>query len=603
MSFGAMAGWQAWGLLALTAGVLSWLFFMKIRAPRVHVPSLMLWTKVLDATREMTLWERIRKAVSWLVIVATGLMLMLALTRPAPGVAATSGGRRLIVIDSSWSMGTETSSGGTRWDRALTQARTLIAASAGDEVALATTADGLIEGPTTDSVLLEAALDRTAPAGGESGDWPQLAGVAVVHFITDGTLPRATADLEASGARVTIQSVFEAASNVAITAFEVHAGNDPDNKDAQDEAYLELANYSATPQKVRLVVTRGTAEMADASIDLAAGEAVRQIVPLGRQGDARVRARVSGPDNALEIDDEAVAWISGAEQLAVTVVSEAPGFLQILFDRLPGVKAAFIAPAAYAKPRTGAEHVVVFDHWAPPEAPVKPALFISPPDPKAGAAWMGTARDERTPQWNTSLNHPVLNGVDPTTVTLERARTVVSDLWTPIATSVTGTPLVSVAETADHRRVLLGFGLMEAESNVALQPAFPVLIVNALEWLGRPALGAQVRPGVVPLNAAVSHLTSPDGKRIEVTAFGDTRLARITAPGLYLAEGGGMRSALAVNVGDPQVSNVARTSLTEATMAATAAEEANDPWWPTLIAIAFVLGLVEWWTWQRRITV
>ena len=37
---------------------------MKIRAPRVHVPSLMLWTKVLDATREMTLWERIRKAVS-----------------------------------------------------------------------------------------------------------------------------------------------------------------------------------------------------------------------------------------------------------------------------------------------------------------------------------------------------------------------------------------------------------------------------------------------------------------------------------------------------------------------------------------------------------
>ena len=600
MSFGAMAGWQAWGLLALTAGVLSFLFFMKIRAPRVHVPSLMLWTKVLDATREMTLWERIRKAVSWIVITAIGLMLMLALTRPAPGVAATGGGRRLIVIDSSWSMGAETSNGDTRWERAIAKARTLIVASAGDEVALATTADGLVEGPSTDSVLLEAALDRIAPAGGEQGDWPQLSGVSVVHFITDGTLPRATADLEAAGAKVNVESVFEAAPNLAITAFEAHASSDPE---AQAEAYLELANYSAAPQKARLVVTRGTAKMADVSIDLNAGEAVRQMVPLGKQGDSRVLARLSGPNNALEIDDEAVAWVSGAQQLAVTIVSEAPGYIQVLFDRLPGMKATFIAPGAYAKPRTGPEDVLVFDHWAPSEAPTKPSLFITPPDPKTGPAWMGTTRNEREPQWATSLAHPVLNGVDPTTVAIERARTVEADMWTPIAKSATGTPLVSVAETPDYRRVLIGFGSAEPESNVALQPAFPVLMVNAIEWLARPSLGSQVRPGVVPLTAQVKHLTSPDGKTVDVTTFGDTRLARIVTPGLYLAEGGGMRSALAVNVGDPQVSNVSRTSLSAATLASTAAEQSNDPWWPVLIAIAFVLGLVEWWTWQRRITV
>ncbi|MEO6223983.1 MAG: VWA domain-containing protein, partial [Vicinamibacterales bacterium] len=401
MSFGAMAGWQAWGLLAITAGVLSWLFFIKIRAPRVHVPSLMLWTKVLDATREMTLWERIRKAVSWIVITATGVMLMLALTRPAPGVTAAGGGRRLVVIDSSWSMGTRMSNGDTRWERALTKARTLIASSAGDELALATTADGLVEGPTTDSVLLEAALDRIAPAGGEQGDWPQLSGVSVVHFITDGTLPRATADLEAAGAKVTVESVFEAAPNLAITAFEAHASSDPDG---QAEAYLELANYSGAPQKARLVVTRGTAKMADVSIDLAAGEAVRQIVPLGKTGESRVLATLAGPNNALAIDDEAVAWVPGAQQLAVTVVSEAPGFLQVLFDRLPGMKATFLAPGVYAKPRTGAEDVLIFDHWAPPEAPAKPALFISPPDPTPSAAWIGTMRNERTPQWSTSLS-------------------------------------------------------------------------------------------------------------------------------------------------------------------------------------------------------
>ena len=601
MSFGAMAGWQAWGLLAFTAAVLTWLFFMKIRAPRVHVPSLMLWTQVLDATRERTLWERIRKAVSWLITIATGLLLMLALTRPAPSVVAAGGGRRLIVIDSSWSMGTSMPSGGTRWERAVTRARTLIASSAGDEVALATTADGLVEGPTTDVVLLEAALDRIAPSGGEGGDWPRLADLSVVHFITDGTIPRPTGDVAASGARVNLESVFEAAPNVAITAFEVHAGGDPQ---AQAEAYLELANYSAAAQPVSLVVTRGTVSVADTSIDLSPGEAVRQIVPLGRAGNARVRARITAPDNALATDDEAVAWIADAEPLAVTVVSESPGFLQILFERLPGMKATFIAPAAYAQPRTGAEHVVVFDHWVPAEAPTRPALFVSPPpDVARSAPWVGTPRQEREPTWATSLAHPVLRGVDPSTVSLERARTVESDGWTPIARSATGTPLVSVAETVDHRRVMLGFGFSEAESNVALQPAFPVIVVNALEWLARPSLGEQVRPGVVSLDAVVSQLTSPEGRRVDVTTFGAMRLARIATPGLYLAEGGGMRSALAVNVGDPQVSNVERTSLTAQTLSDTAAAQANDPWWPMLIAIAFACALVEWWTWHRRMTV
>ncbi|NQW03430.1 MAG: VWA domain-containing protein [Acidobacteria bacterium] len=603
MSFGAMAGWQAWGLLALTAAVLTGLFYMKIRAPRVHVPSLMLWQQVLDATREMTLWERIRKTVSWIVIAATGVMLMLALTRPAPSVTAVSGGRRLIVIDSSWSMGARMSDGGTRWDRAIAHARTLIAASAGDEVALATTADGLVEGPTADAVLLEAALDRLAPSGGEGGDWPRLADVAVVHFMTDGVIPRATADLEASGARVSVEPVFEAAANVAITAFETHAAGDPE---AQDEAYLELANYSGTAQPVQLVVTRGTTTVADVSIDLAAGEAVRQIVPLGRTGDARVRARITARDNALAIDDEAVAWIAGADALAVTVVSEAPGFLQLLFDRLPGLSVTFIPPAAYSQPRNGPEHVIVFDHWVPADAPSTPSLFVAPPPGSAvdvSSNWIGSARTENSPTWATSVVHPVLAGVDPSTVTLERARSVESDAWTPIARSATGTPLVSVGETEEFRRVVFGFGFTEAESNVALQPAFPVLVVNALEWLGRPALGSQVRPGVVSLDAVISRLTSPQGERVEVMTFGETRLARITSPGLYLAEGGGMRSALAVNVGDPQVSNVGRTSLTEATLSTSAEAQANAPWWPTLIAIAFVFVLVEWWTWHRRITV
>jgi hypothetical protein len=599
MSFGALAGWQAWLALAVTAGLFSYLFYMKIRAPRVAVPSLLLWQRVLDEAREMTLWERIRKTVSWLVIMAIGVMLVLAMLRPAPSVTAAGGGRRLIILDSSWSMGTRTSAGETRWDRAIAEARALIQSSAGDEVAVATTADGLVEGPTTDAVLLEAALDRLVPAGGEDSDWPKLANVSKVHFLTDGTVPRAIADLEAAGADVVVQSVFEAAPNVAITAFEVFEPGDPE---AQAEGYLELANYSAEPQTARLVVTRGTREVGDVQIDLAAGEAVRQIVALGTDGDARVRARIIAPDNALAVDDEAVAWISRAETLAVTVVSAEPGFLKVLFDRLPGMRVTYIAPGVYDQPRQGAEHVLVFDHWVPPTAPTTPALFVSPML-TPGTEWLGTSRDESKPEWATADRHPVLRGVDPATVTLDRARSVESDTWTPVARSATGVPLVSVRESVDTRGVMLGFGFLEAESNVALQPAFPVLVVNALEWLGRPTLAGQLRPGVVAVDAALTRVISAHGDTLPITAFGDAQLVRFPEPGLYLAEGGGMRTTFAVNVGDPQVSNVARTSLSEAVQAQSAAARENDPWWPWIVGLAFVLVLVEWWTWHRRITV
>lgn len=599
MSFGALAVWQAWLALAATAGLFSYLFFLKIRAPRVAVPSLLLWQRVLDAEREMTLWERIRKTVSWLVITIIGVALVLAVLRPAPAVTAAGGGRRLIILDSSWSMGAETSAGETRWERAIAEARALIQSSAGDEVAVATTADGLVEGPSTDSVLLEAALDRLEPSGGEDADWPRLANVTKVHFLTDGAVPRAIADLESAGADVVVQSVYEAAPNVAITAFEVH---EPGAPDAQAEAYLELANYSPAAQSVSVAVTRGTVTVAEATVELAAGEAVRQMVPLGTTGDPRVRARISAPNNALAVDDEAVAWIARAEALAVTVVSAEPGFLKVLFDSLPGVRVTYIAPGVYDQPRQGAEHVLVFDHWVPPAAPAKPALYVSPLM-TPGTEWIGTGKNETKPVWATADRHPVLSGVDPATVTLERARAVESDAWTPVARSATGVPLVSVQETTQARGVMLGFGFLEAESNVALQPAFPVLVVNAIEWLARPKLSAQLRPGVVAVGAALTRVISADGQTLPITPFGDAQLVKFPAPGLYLAEGGGMRTTFAVNVGDPQVSNVSQTSLSEAAQAQSAAARAEDPWWPWIVGLAFLLVLVEWWTWHRRITV
>jgi hypothetical protein len=80
-------------------------------------------------------------------------------------------------------------------------------------------------------------------------------------------------------------------------------------------------------------------------------------------------------------------------------------------------------------------------------------------------------------------------------------------------------------------------------------------------------------------------------------------VAALDTPGLHLVEAAGSRGVIAVNVGDPEVSNLARTSLEEGAGARTPAGRRTRPWWTYAVIAAFALAAAEWVTWQRRITV
>ena len=85
---------------------------------------------------------------------------------------------------------------------------------------------------------------------------------------------------------------------------------------------------------------------------------------------------------------------------------------------------------------------------------------------------------------------------------------------------------------------------------------------------------------------------------------GDRRVARLTEPGLYLADVGGSRAVVAVNAGRPETSNLTRTSLSTVDVASGAdVTGTTGVWWLYAVGAAFVLAALEWWTWQRRITV
>ena len=597
MMFAAVSALPAWLILVAACALAAGLFFIKLRPPRILIPSLSLWQRVLDRRSELTLWERIRRMVSLAVTIAIALALVLAVLRPSRigGAGAAAHGRTLIVLDSSWSMLAKTRGRETRWDRAIAEARRVAASS--DQVAIATTADGLVQGLTDDSVLVESALGHLAPSAFPDTSWPSVPGVDSVHFITDGAMSH---HLDMS---VVVHSVFEAVGNVAITAFDVRPTLAPPRRgpDVQvGSAYLEVANFSAKPQTVHITMSRGNTKIADSNTPLAAGEAYREIVPLTRQGDPSLHAHIEGSDNALEVDDDGFAWIARARPLAVTVVGDHTEWMRRLLTSDPDVRATFIPPSSY---QGGRDEVMIVDRWAPSTQPVQPALYFAPP---AETTWLPAGSDhggeeERRPRWEASGNHPVIRGVDPVTLRIDRARSCSSASLTPIARSTRGTPLVCVQDSADRRAVIVGFGT--ADSSLANAPAFPVFMANTLEWLARPEIrDLSLRPGLTSF-AGAARITRDDGESVPVTRVTDVEYAVLTTPGFYRVETAGARNTLAVNAADPQRSNVAHTTLGAGTDAAPPLSPLERPWWLGCAMAGFVLAFAEWWTWQRRVTV
>jgi hypothetical protein len=587
-----LSAWQAWLVALAVAGAAAALFFVKVRPPRVRVPSLLFWARVLDQRREQTLWERIRRAVSLAVTVAIATVLALAFLRPARLASAAAGApsvsRTLVVLDSSWSMLAKTRSGETRWDRGLAEARRLAATAApGAEVAIATTGDGLIEAPTADLAVLDAAIDRLVPAGAGPG-WPRVPG-AIVHLITDGSTARSLAS------DVVVHSVYEAADNAGITAFEVRPALDGSN---EDEAYLEVANFAAA-QTVHLTVTRGQAAIVDRKADMGAGQVLHEVIRLPRGRAADVHARIEAPRDALALDDEAFAWIADAKPLSVVVVGAQTAWLAPWFRANPDVTGTFATPETY---HAGTEDAVIFDRYAPEAAPIKPALYIAPP--ATPALGLSGTQVEVKPKWAAGETHPLLDGVDPLTFSIERARTARSTALHPIAQSAGGTPLVSVGTAADRpRSIVLSFG--PQDSNLAEAPAFPVFMGNAVEWLAKASAGGARRTGRAAFNASIVRVKAPNGADVPLMNLRGDPTAMLTVPGVYTAEAsGGAAAKFAVNVVDPDVSNLGRTTLATTGGAIAVVEGvAARPWWMYLVAFAFLAALVEWWTWLRRITV
>ncbi|MEO7271240.1 MAG: VWA domain-containing protein, partial [Vicinamibacterales bacterium] len=504
--------------------------------------------------------------------------------RPAARTQDRSSARMLLVLDSSWSMRARLPSGGTRWDRAIEQARAMAAGSTAEEVSVATTGEGIVEAPTSDHARLDRTLARLTPSGSPDGSWPRLVDAGSTHLFTDGALPRATTT------DVTVHSVFVPAANVAVTAFDVDRA--PSGTGAQ--IVLSVANFAVAAQSVHLTITRGADTLFDQSIPIAASGSYRDVLAIPAAGDARFHAHVSAAGNALDVDDDAGAWLWMAQPLRVGVV-EAASPAAALLAHDPTLRVTVVDPARY--PESNAD-VWVFDRWLPAAPPAQPALVIDPP----ASAWLGRRGPaEAQPTWHPVTAHPVLDGVDAALGRLGSAHPIDRPALQAIAASERNTPLVSIEEGPQSRYVVVGFSVQDA--SFVSTPAYPILVGNAVDWLGRPERGARHQPGRVTLPASTRRIVSPSGRALPLKTLDAHISATLPDPGLYLADTAGGQRVLSVGLDDPARSNLRSSTLPEDPSVPQRWGRAQRPWWTYCAAAAFVLAALEWITWRRRITV
>jgi len=586
MNFLALSTAQALALAGLTAGVVVYLFFLKLRHRRVVVGSSLLWNRVLDERLANSLVERLRRLVSLLLALTIALLIALAVGKPYVDGSGSLERPVIVVLDTSPSMGARGGSGRTRWTGATGRALGILSEAMGARPVLVADTAGRVQTlVTTDSGAVDRALDEMRPVPGPQR-FPALpAGEADVYFITDGV---SMLDVPSS---VTEISVFEPADNVAVTAFDVRV--DPTSASGY-RAFLGVVNYAARAKEVAALLSGAGDQRQAWYLEIGPGETWQEDLDLTGFRGGGLRLRIEAEGDGLGLDDTAYAYLPPRNSIRVDLVTaEAGGYLETLLGLSPRVDLTIVRPPDFEeKPEVD---VYVFDGFAPPTAPRSPSVVFGAADvdwlpPAAGAA-SGQAITSPDPE------HPVMQHVPVYDVAVAEAAVFEPADWTVVAESDT-TPLVAVRDSP-VRRVFVGF--RPNRSDFPLHLGFPIFMENVLAWGSGEGLAGQAALGYVRIPAEAGEVMTLDGTVVPSrTEFGAT-VIEAPEPGLFTATVAGRRVRVAANLLDHSVSNVNGTRMTAGESETFPAAGPKELWWYMLLAASLLVAL-EWWTYHRRIT-
>ena len=590
---------------------------------RRDVPSTRFWRGIASDLEGRPARRLPRFSLLLLLQLLVVAALALGLARPA----FVGGEKRhlVLVLDSAASM-QATDVKPSRFEEARDQARRLVAALDGaDEVTLVRAGRVptiLAEATGHDPSPVLVALAGALPSAGPSDVFAALAlaGSLVgqhadarneILVLSDGVFPRVDLALLGSpNADLRLFPIGRSATNIAITQISVRPmlGNV-----GRQVLFMRVGNYGDDAVEVPLRVSADGLAFDNRQLRLPAGGAVELTLDVP-SGSRMIEARLS-TDDFLRLDDQALAQVSTARELAVTLVSKNTAYWERVLAAIPQIKVTTVAPEAY---EPDPADVVIFDGHQPPldKWPNAGVLLVNPIPSSEGddppqVKVLGEATGARIIR--TERNSAVLANVDLASVSLPKSLRLGLPAWAHALAETEVGPLILEGNHAGRQTIVIGFD--PAQTDLPQRLGFPILVANALASLAPATVPPDLRPGTVvelhpPSGTTGISVSLPSGNVQAVqTSAGTVRFGATEAVGRYAVtyrdgEKTLSQQTFVVNATDEQASNIRPNERAldpgwRANGDGPAAPRESETW-PFILATGLALLVGEWWYYCRK---
>lgn len=620
-------------------------YILKVRLRRVPVSTVLFWRQIYDEYQPRSIWERMRHWMSLLAQVVLILLLVGALTDPFFAWETRQLRRIVLIVDNSASMNA-TDVAPSRLAAAKEEAlRVIRGMRFGDELAVVTAggtprvacgfsshgrtlADAVDDVVSTDNpTRVVAAVELAHRLLGERQDEHRRE----IGVLTDSGFHRLRED-EAPGepvrqepppsveTRLIVHRFGSSVGNVGITQFQVRRSLiDP----LGYEILAEVTNASEEPIECRLEIDLNDEVVDVVPLKLTAGQRWNQSFEKASVDGGQLLAKLDRAD-ALATDNRAWAVLPKREMIPVTLVSEGNLFLQKVFESNPLIELTQITPPGgkpladgrelSSKASASAAAITIFYRQVPGVLPKGAVLVIDPRE--SCDAWQVGDVLQNPVVHQQDKDSPLLRHVRLDNVVMPEARQLkfTNDEGVKVmAQSVAGDPLLAMIERPAQKVLLLTVNLDEGD--LPLRTAFPILMMNALNWCteNRGELRESLPTGsiteidVAAMDRSPLALIAPDGRRsvlptpserFSLGPFDQCGVWRVVAD-----DRDATLLELACNLTDRSESDVRVLETDERTeiSVVSASLFGNRPVWFWLIALAWLLMSVEWWAYQRRV--
>lgn len=398
----------------------------------------------------------------------------------------------------------------------------------------------------------------------------------------------------------------------------------------QFSVYTELRNFSQQPVVGLLEFYVDQLIVETLQVRLKKGETWRHVLPrLTAQGQKlEARLKITKGKDLLPADNRAYAVLPKARPISVLLVSADNLYLQAAL--LSDVQVTFQHIGCKEALPKKTFDVLVYNQCAPRIEPTEGRfLFISPPakgTPFRLRTRRGKVRVMKGPIiTDVNRDHSVLRFVALRDLNIAESVVFRMRKGDRSVASSFGKPVFLSRETSTLRALAVGFALHN--SDIALRMAFPLFLKNTVQWLmrgGRPLPPTARQTGKVwniPLSAGIQkvQIQTPNKTTFQLPVHDSIALFGGKFGGFYTLSYKGGKRLIAANLSNPEESYIQPQKIRAQWLKTSVHKEAGsqlDAWtvwgfripvpkplWLYVLLLVLLLFVIEWFTYNRRITV